>query len=491
MRKSGILLPISSLPSKYGIGTFSKEAYEFVDKLKEANQSIWQILPLGPTGYGDSPYQSFSTFAGNPYFIDLEALVNENLLTIEECESCDWGSDEEHVDYGKVYSSRANILRKAYERSNIKEDENYIKFCNENVWWLNDYTLYMSIKDYLDGKSWTEWDKDLKSRKEHAINLCEEKLKEQIDFYKYVQYLFFTQWSRLKSYANEKGISIIGDVPIYVSLDSADIWSNQKLFQLDKDCNPTAVAGCPPDIFSEDGQLWGNPLYNWEANKEEGYSWWIKRIEYAAKLYDIVRIDHFRGFDEYYSIPADHENAKNGTWKKGPGIELFKTLKEKLGDVNIIAEDLGTQTDSLKELLKDTNYPGMKILQFGFDTDGNNEFLPHNYNRNCVVYTGTHDNSTIQGWYKEIDEHTRKMVESYINDNREEKIHWDLICVAMSSVAELCIIPVQDYLGLDDSATINKPSTLGTNWTWRMKKDSLDESIIEKIKTLTKICARG
>ncbi|MBQ8999210.1 MAG: 4-alpha-glucanotransferase, partial [Clostridium sp.] len=351
MRKSGILLPISSLPSKYGIGTFSKEAYEFVDKLKEANQSIWQILPLGPTGYGDSPYQSFSTFAGNPYFIDLEALVNENLLTIEECESCDWGSDEEHVDYGKVYSSRANILRKAYERSNIKDDENYIKFCNENVWWLNDYTLYMSIKDYLDGKSWTEWDKDLKSRKEHAINLCEEKLKEQIDFYKYVQYLFFTQWSRLKAYANEKGISIIGDVPIYVSLDSADIWSNQKLFQLDKDCNPTAVAGCPPDIFSEDGQLWGNPLYNWEANKEEGYSWWIKRIEYAAKLYDIVRIDHFRGFDEYYSIPANHENAKNGTWKKGPGIELFKTLKEKLGDVNIIAEDLGTQTDSLKELL--------------------------------------------------------------------------------------------------------------------------------------------
>ena len=267
MRKSGILLPISSLPSKYGIGTFSKEAYEFIDILKEANQSIWQILPLGPTGYGDSPYQSFSTFAGNPYFIDLEQLVKENLLTEEECESCDWGSDEEHVDYGKVYSSRANILRKAYERSNIKEDENYIKFCNENVWWLNDYTLYMSIKDYLDGKSWTEWDKDLKSRKEHAINLCEEKLKEQIDFYKYVQYLFFTQWSRLKSYANEKGISIIGDVPIYVSLDSADIWSNQKLFQLDKDCNPTEVAGCPPDIFSEDGQLWGNPLYNWEANK--------------------------------------------------------------------------------------------------------------------------------------------------------------------------------------------------------------------------------
>lgn len=484
-------MPISSLPSKYGIGAFSKEAYDFVDLLKETNQSLWQILPLGPTSYGDSPYQSISTFAGNLYFIDLEELIEEGLLTEKECTSCDWGDNEEYIDYGKIYSSRFKILRQAYKRSNLENDTDYIKFCKENEYWLKDYALYIAIKNSNESKSWTNWDEDIRLRKVEAINFYEESLKEDIEFYKYTQYLFFKQWNKLKAYANENGISIVGDIPIYVSLDSADSWSNPELFQLDKDGYPTAVAGCPPDYFSEDGQLWGNPLYNWEYNKESNYEWWIKRIEHAFKLYDVVRIDHFRGFDEYYSIPADHENARHGTWKKGPGIELFKTLKEKLGDVNIIAEDLGTQTDSLKELLRDTNYPGMKILQFGFDTDGNNEFLPHNYNRNCVVYTGTHDNSTIQGWYKEIDEHTRKMVESYINDNREEKIHWDLICVAMSSVAELCIIPVQDYLGLDDSATINKPSTLGTNWTWRMKKDSLDESIIEKIKTLTKICARG
>lgn len=491
MRKSGILLPISSLSSKYGIGSFSKEAYEFIDILKETNQSLWQILPLGPTGYGDSPYQSFSTFAGNPYFIDLDQLVKEELLTKEECSSYDWGDNEEHIDYGKIYSSRFEILKKAYKRSNINEDDNYIEYCKINHWWLHDYALYMAIKDSLDSKSWIEWDKDIKLRKPNKLSFYEETLKEDIEFYKYIQYLFFTQWSKLKAYANKNGISIVGDIPIYVSLDSADTWSNPKLFQLDKDCNPIAVAGCPPDYFSEDGQLWGNPLYDWKYNKDSDYKWWIKRIEHAFNLYDVVRIDHFRGFDEYYSIPYGDKNAKGGEWKKGPGMDLFKAIKEKLGEVEIIAEDLGVLTDSVRQLLKDTNYPGMKILQFAFDSDGSNEYLTHNYDRNCVVYTGTHDNSTICGWYKTINKESKNMTDNYINKSKDSEINWDLICLAMRSVANTCIIPAQDYLGLEDEARLNKPSTLDNNWTWRMKKGSFDENIIEKIKTLTKIYSRA
>ena len=491
MRKSGILLPISSLSSKYGIGTFSKEAYEFIDLLKETNQSLWQILPLGPTGYGDSPYQSFSTFAGNPYFIDLDQLVQEGLLTKEECESYDWGDSKKHVDYEKIYQSRFKILKIAYERSNIKEDGDYVDYCKENNWWLHDYALYMALKDSLNSKSWIEWDEDIKLRKLKQLSLYEESLKEDIEFYKYTQYLFFTQWSKLKAYANKNGVSIVGDIPIYVSLDSADTWSNPNLFQLDEDCNPIAVAGCPPDYFSESGQLWGNPLYDWKYNKDSDYSWWIKRIEHAFTLYDIVRIDHFRGFDEYYSIPYGNKDAIKGTWKKGPGIELFKAVQEKLGEVNIIAEDLGILTKSVVKLLKDTNYPGMKIIQFAFDSDDTNDYLPHNYDRNCVVYTGTHDNSTLCGWYSELDKKPKTMANNYINKSKESEIHWDFICLAMSSVANTCIIPAQDYLGIGDKARINKPSTLENNWTWRMKKDSFDKKTIEKMKMLTKLYSRA
>ncbi len=490
MRKNGILLPISSLPSKYGIGTFSKEAYEFVDLLKEMNQSIWQILPLGPTGYGDSPYQSFSTFAGNPYYIDLDELVKEGLLTEEECNSYDWGHNEEYVDYGKIYLSRFDILKKAYQRSNIKENNDYINYCEKNHWWLHDYALYMAIKDSLGSKSWTEWNEDIRLRKESEISLFEEELKEDIEFYKYTQYLFFTQWMKLKEYANENGVSIVGDIPIYVSLDSADTWANPSLFQLDEEYKPIAVAGCPPDYFSESGQLWGNPLFNWEYNKETSYDWWIKRIEHAFTLYDTVRIDHFRGFDEYYSIPYGDKDAKNGEWKTGPGIELFNKIREKLGEVDIIAEDLGTLTDSVKQLLKDTNYPGMKILQFAFDSDETNDYLTHNYDKNCIVYTGTHDNSTMCGWYKEISENTDNMISDYIGKNDKSEVHWDLICLAMRSIADTCIIPAQDYLGLGDEARINTPSTLGNNWTWRMKNGNFDEATVEKIKKLTKLYSR-
>jgi len=492
MRRSGMLLPITSLPSKYGIGSFSKEAYNFIDVLTDAGQSLWQILPLGPTGYGDSPYQSFSTFAGNPYFIDLDELVKEGVLTEEECNSYDWGNDNQYIDYEKIYLSRFKILRTAYRRIEINKNKMFESYCKENEWWLHDYALYMAIKDSYNGKSWIEWDKDIRIRKQSAIVRYEEELKDDINFYKYQQYLFSNQWSKLKAYANKKGISIIGDIPIYVAFDSADAWSNPELFQLDKYGNPIAVAGCPPDTFSETGQLWGNPLYCWDYHRNTNYEWWIKRIEYSFKLYDVVRIDHFRAFDEYYSIPYGEKTAINGTWKKGPGIELFKYIKEKLGNVDIIAEDLGFLTESVKKLLSDTGYPGMKILQFAFCSREDSDYLPHNYNNNCIVYTGTHDNNTIIGWYKEINSDDKIMSVDYINNKYtiENEIHWDFICLAMRSVADTCIIPVQDYLGLGSEARINTPSMLGDNWKWRMEKASLSKPIIKKIKMLTKLYGR-
>lgn len=493
MRKSGILLPIASLPSKYGIGAFSKEAYEFVDALEEAGQSLWQILPLGPTGYGDSPYQSFSTFAGNPYFIDLDELVKEGVLLEEECNSYDWGDSDEYIDYEKIYLSRFKILSKAYKRSNINDDKRFKEYCEKNKWWLHDYTLYMSIKDSFDGKSWIEWDSDIRSRKEEAISKYEQKLKEEIETYKYLQYIFSKQWNRLKDYANRKGISIIGDIPIYVALDSSDTWANPELFQLNKDSIPTAVAGCPPDGFSETGQLWGNPLYYWEYHKNTNYEWWIKRIEYSFNLYDVVRIDHFRGFDEYYSIPYGNLTAVNGSWEKGPGIDLFKYIKKSLGNIDIIAEDLGFLTESVNKLLKDTGYPGMKVLQFAFDSREDSDYLPHNYSRNCVVYTGTHDNSTVCGWYKELNEEDKIMSINYMNNKytKDNEIHWDFICLAMRSIADTCIIPLQDYLGLGDEARINIPSTVGNNWTWRMKKNCLSKKMTKKINMLTKLYGRA
>lgn len=492
MRKSGILLPIASLPSKYGIGSFSKEAYQFVDTLRESGQKLWQILPLGPTGYGDSPYQSFSTFAGNPYFIDLEQLINEGLITEEECNSYDWGNNNNYIEYEKIYLSRFKILRTAFERSNITENQEYRQYCMDNGWWLHDYALYMSIKDSFNGTSWIEWDTDIRLRNPEAIRRFEEELKNDIEFYKYQQYLFTKQWNNLKSYANNNGIKIIGDIPIYVALDSADTWANPQLFQLNNECIPTVVAGCPPDGFSATGQLWGNPIYTWDYHKSTNYDWWVSRIAYSFRLYDVVRIDHFRGFDEYYSIPYGEENAINGKWNKGPGIDLFNVIKERLGNVDIIAEDLGFLTQSVKDLLNETGYPGMKIIQFAFDSREDSDYLPHNYNNNCIVYTGTHDNSTIQGWYRQVNDEDKEMCINYMNNryNQDQDKHWDFICLAMRSVANTCIIPVQDYLGLGDEARINTPSTLGNNWVWRMDYNSFNKEIIEKIKTLTKLYGR-
>ena len=404
-RGAGILLSITSLPSKYGIGCFSKSAYDFVDWLKEAGQTYWQILPLGPTSYGDSPYQSFSTFAGNPYFISLEALIGEGVLTEEECESADFGEKADDIDYKKIYDARYPLLRKAYERSNISQNPAYQRFVNENSWWLSDYALFMAVKNYFGGVTWTEWPEDIRLHWGFAMDYYRKELYFDVEFQQYLQFKFFEQWYALKNYANQKGIQLIGDIPIYVAMDSADVWAHPELFQLDEQNVPVAVAGCPPDGFSATGQLWGNPLYRWDYHRNTGYQWWISRLWYCFRLYDVVRIDHFRGFDEYYSIPYGEDSAINGHWEKGPGIDLFRQVEQNLGWHEVIAEDLGYVTDSVRWLVKNSGFPGMKVLEFAFDSRDSgsaNDYLPHNYIENCVAYTGTHDNETIVGWFDSI-----------------------------------------------------------------------------------------
>lgn len=492
MRRNGMLLPIASLPSPYGIGGFSKEAYEFIDLLEETGQKLWQILPLGPTSYGDSPYQSFSTFAGNPYFIDLDTLAEKGWLTKEACEASDYGDNESYIDYGRIYNSRFVLLKQAFLNSDILSDEKFTEFCKDNQHWLPDYALYMALKNQNDGKSWIEWEEEIRLRKPEAVECYKKELEEECNFYEFLQYEFHEQWTKVKEYAHEKGIQIVGDVPIYVAFDSADTWANPELFQLDEKNLPLGVAGCPPDAFSATGQLWGNPLYNWAYHKKTGYDWWLKRIAYCFDLYDIVRIDHFRGFDEYYSIPYGDETAVNGHWEKGPGMDLFDTVKEKLGELDIIAEDLGFLTESVFQLLKDSGYPGMKVLQFAFDPSEDSDYLTYKYQRNCVVYTGTHDNDTTAGWFEKLSDGDREVALRYMNSfyTPKEEQHWDLIALAMRSTADTCIIPVQDFLGLGSEARINMPSTLGDNWKWRMTKGAFSEELKEKIRRMTKLYGR-
>ena len=486
MRKSGILLSVTSLPSKYGIGCFSKEAYQFVDWLKEAGQSFWQILPLGPTGFGDSPYQPLSTFAGNPYMIDLEELIFEGLLTKGECN--DFNED---IDYYNLFKKRFPLLRKAYERSNCEEDKEYKKFVDENKEWLFDYALFMVIKSKHGNDSWLDWDEDIRIKKDDTVKYYSSQYKDELEFWQFIQYKFYTQWKKLKSYANKKGISIIGDIPIYMALDSSDVWSNQHLFELRKDGTPVRVAGCPPDGFSKTGQLWGNPLYRWDVHKKDNYSWWIKRIKHCFKLYDMVRIDHFRGFDEYYAIDYEAINAISGKWLKGPGIDLFNAIEEKIGKKNIIAEDLGFVTESVKNLLEDTGFPGMKVLEFAFDerdSGDTNDYLPHNYPANSVAYTGTHDNQTLVSWFNTISQKERMSVREYLCDKYtpDKEMYKSLIAHLMMSNSSLVIIPMQDFLGLNDKSRMNTPGTMGENWKWKLCNNELTEELKNEIFSTTK-----
>ncbi len=490
MRTSGILMHISSLPSKYGIGTMGKEAKRFVNFLAEAGQTYWQILPVCPTSYGDSPYQSFSSFAGNPYFIDLELLCRDGLLTEEECSSYSWGADETKVDYGILYENRYDLLKKAYARFLARKPKAFYAFCKKEQAWLDDYALFMALKDENSGAAWQEWKRGWKFREQEAIEEAKNEYADEIEFYKMLQFLFFKQWRSLKAYANKKGISIIGDVPIYVAGDSADVWANTDQFYLDEQKNPIEVAGCPPDAFSEDGQLWGNPLFRWDVMKQDGYRFWTDRIRAMSKLYDVVRIDHFRGFDSYYAIPALDTTARNGTWKKGPGMELFKTLEEKLGKLDIIVEDLGFLTPSVLQLVKDSGFPGMKVLQFAFDTREESDYLPHNYQSHSVVYTGTHDNDTIMGWMKTAPKDSVKFAKKYFNLTRKEGYNWGMMRGAWASVSDLAVVPMQDILGLSNEARMNTPSTLGENWKWRMKRRQITKKLAAKVRKYVKMYGR-
>ena len=502
-RRAGILMPLFSLPGKYGIGSFSKEAREFVRFLKEAGQSYWQILPMGPTGYGDSPYQSFSTFAGNPYFIDLSTLVEEGLLLEEELSDLSFSDSEERVDYGKLYKLRFPVLDKAVKRflarleaeteserkdkaeakmegdTELKpfaktdaecfsfkaEKEAYLTFLSENAHWLPSYAAFM-----------------------------EKKMPYSADFHKVCQYFFIKQWKSLKDYANSEGIQIIGDIPIYVSLDSSDILDHPSLFQLTENGEPSAVAGCPPDAFAENGQLWGNPLYAWEKHEEEGYSWWISRMKHCFSLYDIVRVDHFRGFDEYFSIPYGDENAKRGHWEKGPGMKLFKAMEQALGKKEVIAEDLGYVTESVKKLVKDSGFPGMKLLEFAFDSRESGDYRPNTWTKNTVCYTGTHDNQVLKDWFLEILPEDREMAADYSGKSVEELLKMDyvdfFIKMTLDSVSNTAMIPMQDYLHKGKEARINTPSKLGNNWSYRFTKEDFSKSVAEKIRKMTEESGR-
>ena len=490
MRSSGVLMHISSLPSPYGIGTMGREARKFVHFLMKSGQSYWQVLPICPTSYGDSPYQSFSSFAGNPYFIDLEILCREKLLQEQECEMYFWGEDPAQVDYGVLYENRYPLLHKAWERFRKKIPGDYGKFCQEEADWLEDYALFMALKDAHNGAAWTEWETELRKREEKALAKARDELAEEIGFWKMIQYLFYQQWKALKRYANDKGIRIIGDVPIYVALDSADVWAEPSQFYLDEELMPLDVAGCPPDAFSEDGQLWGNPLFRWDVMKEDGYRWWTRRLQKMSGLFDVIRIDHFRGFDSYYAIPYGEATARNGEWREGPGIELFQTVEQKLGKLTIIAEDLGFLTDSVRKMLKDSGYPGMKVIQFAFDTREDGDYLPHNYDRNSVVYAGTHDNDTIVGWMKTAPRASVSFAKEYLKLNRREGYHWGVMRAVWSSVSDTAVVTMQDLLGIGSAARMNTPSTLGGNWSWRMKPDAIDTKLVKKIRKQTELYGR-
>ncbi len=491
-RSSGILLHPTSLSGSYGIGELGEPAYQFVDFLHASGQGLWQVLPLGPTGYGDSPYQAFSAFAGNPLLISLDELIKEGTLSQTDiAEAPRFPADR--VDYGPVIEFKKGVLKRSFKRfkagASWAQRGEFMAFCDANRYWLDDFALFMALKDHFNSAAWNEWDTNIAARDPDALEATARELDPQMELHRYLQFQFFRQWLALKRYANQRGIRVIGDIPIFVAYDSAEVWSNPGLFYLDEEGSPTVVAGVPPDYFSPTGQLWGNPLYRWDVLADEGYAWWIERFRAAFKLFDIVRVDHFRGFEAYWEVPATEKTAVKGRWVKGPGAALFRAVRKALGNVPIIAEDLGFVTPEVEELRESLGFPGMKVLQFAFDTDATNEFLPHNYERNCVVYTGTHDNDTTRGWFESRSDRERKRVLTYLGTDGRE-IHWDFIRLAFSSVANTAIVPLQDVLGLGSEARMNYPSRASGNWSWRCTPDALTDKIAARLCTLAEAYGR-
>ncbi len=483
-RGAGILMPISSLPSPYGIGTLGKEAYRFVNKLAQAKQTYWQVLPIGPTSFGDSPYQSFSTFAGNPYFIDLNMLAEEGLLDKKKLKSIKWAESPEYISYERLWKYRYKVLHTAFENCDLASQKGYEEFCEKEADWLEDYSLYMACKEKFENKEWLLWEDDLRFRKEETMKKYRTMLAHECEFWKFLQFKFYEQWMALKKYANEKKIKIIGDIPIYVAMDSADVWANPSLFQLDEDLKPTAVAGCPPDAFSDEGQKWGNPLYDWKSMEEDGFAWWQKRMKAAARMYDVIRIDHFIGIVRYYVIPVD-QSAKNGWYLMGPGMKLIRAIDKVLGDAKVIAEDLGVLIPKVGKVLNQAGYPGMKVLEFAFDGNRNNPYLPHCYKKNCVVYGGTHDNDTLEGYYDLLPKKQLSYAMKYCGATKREELVDKVITMAYASVADMVIFQMQDILKKDNSARMNYPSTIGNNWRWRLQKGEFQKKHINMLKDLT------
>lgn len=490
-RSSGILLHITSLPSPYGVGDLGQSARDFVDFLADAGQRYWQILPIAPTGYGDSPYQATSTFAGNPYLIDPDELVKQGLLTPAEL-ALDWGEDETQTDFGKLYALRLPLLKKAFLRDT--DNRNLADFCCAEAHWLEDYALFMALKTHFGGKPWSQWEADIRLRKPSAMTRYGEELAEDIAFQKWLQYRFYDQWQSLRSYANRKGVAIIGDIPIYVPLDSCDVWADPESFQLTRTRHPRVVAGCPPDAFSKAGQYWGNPIYDWEKMEQDGFSWWLRRIGAAVRLFDVVRIDHFRGVESYWSIPAHHKTARHGKWVKGPGMALIDAIRNAYPKASFIAEDLGFLTREVRQLVENSGFPSMKVLQFAFDSREPSNYLPHFYGENCVCYTGTHDNPTLRQWYEESRETEldRAYAEQYMNLPEGADFCEGIIRLGMASKADLFICQMQDWLNLGAEARMNEPGTLKTqNWRWRMTSNMATSALARKIAAMTEEYGRG
>lgn len=487
-RASGIIMPVFSLPGKYGIGTFGKEAYDFIDFLSDAGQKYWQVLPMGPTDCGNSPYSSLSVFAGNPNFIDLEQLIEEGAVDRKEVEMIDWGSGD--VDYDKVIPGKKKILKSAYLKAYNSVKEEVSDFAENNISWIYDYALYMALKEHFDGLPWYEWEEDIRLREQEAVEKYRSELKDSINYHIYVQYLFFKQWDKLKKYAEDKDVKFIGDIPIYAAMDSADVWASPENFQLDKKNMPVDVAGVPPDYFSEEGQLWGNPLYDWLAMKNDGYGWWIRRIGAAERLYDVIRIDHFRGLESYWAVPATEKTAINGEWRKGPGLDFIERINGWFCGIEIIAEDLGILTDDVRELLKNSRFPGMKVLQFAFDDSGNSDYLPHKYDKNCVCYGGTHDNATIKEWLETGDKKEIEFAREYLGINKKDNFNFGIIRGGMASVADTFITQMQDYLELGKEARTNIPGIAFGNWKWKMEEGAATKQLAEKILKMTKLYGR-